>query len=951
MAVAVRADQHYDAFISYSHTLDGALAVALQTGLQRFAKPWYRPRALRVFRDDANLSANADLWASIEVALASSTWFVLMASPAAAASPWVDREVRWWLEHRSTDRLLVVLTEGEFDAALPPALVGAFTSEPRWVDLRWLHAADQVDQANPRLRECVADVAAAVRNVPKDALVGEHIRQHRRTIRLARGAVTALALLLAAASVAAVLAVIRGNDAVAAQRLAIARGMVGQAEAIRDRDPAAALRFGIAAQTVDPSLLTRASLAEGVLGSSYRATLPAMAAVGAMAVTPDGRVMAVGVSGSVQMWGLSDPDHPRPLGPPVAAHRGAVDAIVFDKTGTMMITGGGDGTVHVFDAGDPAHLRSRAPGRKGHNKQVFSLALSPDGRWLASGGMDRTVVLWDLADPAAPRRAGSLAADYAGSIWGLAFSPYGRRLTAVAPGLPTVVVVWDVADPANPRLLGRSGTADTGPIAAVAFSPDGRTMALGDIFDLITLWDISDPAAARPAEPAISGLAGNVNQLAFSRDGHTLVAGTTERTVLTWDISHPESGPAVASRARQAQRDRVTALVFLPDGHHVLSGSDDASVVVWDIDDAPPAPTLGGPLSGHDDAVTELARSGDGRLLVTSGGHQVLLWDVTDRTRPRRVGPPLTGTTYELPDASGPASALQLSRDGHTLVTTGTAADGSPACLIWDVSDPSRPARLGAPLPLNCYSMALSPDGTLLAVGNDDGTLALWDLTDRAHPLPEGPALQAGKQWVNTLSFAADGAFLASGSGDLTVLLWDLHDRARPRRIGPPLTGHTGIFIAAAAFAPDGRTLVTGSDREILLWDLSDPQLPRPLGLPLTVRFGRALAFSPDGGLLAAGGNDKSVTLWDMTDRTEPRPLGGALAGVSAPLAFSSDGRTLLARGPDDKAVSLRDLVPLEELRADPVRAACARVGTSLARETWAFYAPDVPYRDACTDG
>jgi hypothetical protein len=41
----------YDAFISYSHALDGALAPALQTGLERFAKPWYRPRALRVFRD------------------------------------------------------------------------------------------------------------------------------------------------------------------------------------------------------------------------------------------------------------------------------------------------------------------------------------------------------------------------------------------------------------------------------------------------------------------------------------------------------------------------------------------------------------------------------------------------------------------------------------------------------------------------------------------------------------------------------------------------------------------------------------------------------------------------------------------------------------------------------------------------------------------------------------
>jgi hypothetical protein len=63
-----------------------------------------------------------------------------------------------------------------------------------------------VDQANPRLRECVADVAAAVREVPKDELVGEHIRQHRRTMRLARGGVAVLAVLLVAALVAAFVA-------------------------------------------------------------------------------------------------------------------------------------------------------------------------------------------------------------------------------------------------------------------------------------------------------------------------------------------------------------------------------------------------------------------------------------------------------------------------------------------------------------------------------------------------------------------------------------------------------------------------------------------------------------------------------------------------------------------------------------------------------------------------
>lgn len=117
-----RTSAKYDAFLSYNRQLDRVLAPALQTGVERFAKRWYRPRALRVFRDDASLTANPGLWPSIETALASSAWLVLMASPPAARSPWVNREVAWWREHKSPQRILVVLTEGEFawDDDTPP---------------------------------------------------------------------------------------------------------------------------------------------------------------------------------------------------------------------------------------------------------------------------------------------------------------------------------------------------------------------------------------------------------------------------------------------------------------------------------------------------------------------------------------------------------------------------------------------------------------------------------------------------------------------------------------------------------------------------------------------------------------------------------------------------------------------------------------------------------------
>ncbi len=99
----------YDGFISYSHAADDLLAPRLQAGLQRFAKPWWRRRALRIFRDESSLTANPHLWASITEAMDDSGWCILLLSPDAAESEWVNREVEYWLEHKDPDRIIPVV--------------------------------------------------------------------------------------------------------------------------------------------------------------------------------------------------------------------------------------------------------------------------------------------------------------------------------------------------------------------------------------------------------------------------------------------------------------------------------------------------------------------------------------------------------------------------------------------------------------------------------------------------------------------------------------------------------------------------------------------------------------------------------------------------------------------------------------------------------------------------
>jgi tetratricopeptide (TPR) repeat protein len=201
----------YDAFISYSHAKDKPIAAALQSTVQTLGKAWYKRRSLRVFRDDTSFSATPHLWPTIEAALSQSRFLILLASGEAAASPWVGKEVAYWLEHKSIDTLLIAMTDGELqwdgvagdfkwsDATpLPPVLKGRFPTEPKWVDLRAYR--EGASKRDVRFTELSADFAAAVHGMPKEDLLSQEVRQQRRALTLAWSAVALLIVLGGAAA-------------------------------------------------------------------------------------------------------------------------------------------------------------------------------------------------------------------------------------------------------------------------------------------------------------------------------------------------------------------------------------------------------------------------------------------------------------------------------------------------------------------------------------------------------------------------------------------------------------------------------------------------------------------------------------------------------------------------------------------------------------------------------
>jgi hypothetical protein len=477
----------YDAFVSYSHAADGALAPSLRNGLQRFATPWrvfgwVNPvRSLRVFQDQASLSANPAVWPTIENALGSAEWFILLASPEAANSPWVEKEIEFWHRNKPVERLLIVQTDGDiawdhdkndFDwaktTALPPRLSTVFTDEPRWIDARWARTGAQASLRDPRFRDLVAELAAPLRGVAKDELIGEDIRQHRRLNRWRNAALGVVTTLFIGAVAAAAIAVQQQQVAIQQRQAAIAQ----RDQAQRNESRALAVLANIEADAGSPATGLRVALA----------------AVPASVATPH-RAYAREAEGAV-MHGLQQVREWRRIG-----HEFGVQSVAFSPDGRTLAIGSDDTTVRLWEVATGREIATL----RGHELDVSSVAFSPDGRTLATGSMDKTARLWEVATG---KEIATLRGDKTeASVYSVAFSPDGRTLATGSEDW--TARLWEVTTGREIAALRCHKHPQTSKhiVSSLAFSPDGRRLATGSWDNTVRLWemgqDLIDLACAR----------------------------------------------------------------------------------------------------------------------------------------------------------------------------------------------------------------------------------------------------------------------------------------------------------------------------------------------------------------------------------------------------------------------------------------------------------------------
>lgn len=572
---------------------------------------------------------------------------------------------------------------------------------------------------------------------------------------------------------------------------------------------------------------------------------------------------------------------------------------------------------------DPANLDAPPRLLAGHSEPVSSIAYSSDGQKLVSGAWDNTVRVWDVQSGAEQ----AILEGHNSFVESVAFSPDGQSI--LSGSMDTSVRLWALNT--NTQLHAFSARENTGHsnvITSVAFSPDGRFFASSSRYDpqLVILWD----AVQQQQIASLSGMRGfEMQSVAFSSDSRLLAAVSADGGMDIWDTSTHEM---------RTHFPGVVDVAFQPGGVLVASGSMDGSIALWNLD----TQQQQGILSGESD-INRFDFSPDGqRLISTNERNQLQLWDVGQGAEIAHLDGWHNGGINAI--AFGPDPSVLIAGGGDSFSGPREVNQWDPesqrqraVLTLWDTTTQQQ-----AVLPTDggyVKSLAISPNGSTLVVGTEQGILEFRDGTTGERRI----SVQGHEGRVLSVVFSSNSAVVATGGEDASAHIWNpltAEERSVLTDLGGPVQhiniSDEGTLLPSAGiedvtelaaedqysiacvlgtnnpvtsmlYSPDRRYVASAYwNTEVELVDLETGELH----VVLQGHTGGiwSIAFTPDSRIIATAGMDRTVRLWDVATGEMLNVLDGPLWDINS-VAFSADG-SLLAAGSGDGTIHVWRISP-----------------------------------------
>ena len=321
------------------------------------------------------------------------------------------------------------------------------------------------------------------------------------------------------------------------------------------------------------------------------------------------------------------------------------------------------------------------------------VTFSQDGKFLAALDHNNSLSIWDIQTAEQIRTLERVTGH---GQWISIFR--GRSLACTSEGQYLAISFLEI-DQETVRLWNGetsvSFTPAETPVISAAVSPDGKIFATGGWEKKVTLWDVE----TRAPNGTLEGHTGEINTLAFSSDGTLLASGGARN----WEYQEGEDGST-------RRPDGSYSMFSKGDGtvHYFLAddSSPDKTAKVWQVATGENIATL-----SHEQVVREVAFSPNHTCLATASGAEVLLWC----TKTWQLVATLDTREIE---------SLAFSHDGTRLAVGGKS---SSKVQLWDVETEQRITDFSGHKS-HIESVAFSPDSGLLASGEFNGTIYVWNI-------------------------------------------------------------------------------------------------------------------------------------------------------------------------------------------------------------------------------